>query len=91
MLIGIDFNYGDPSFAIKVTFHLVHFGMIGSKVRPNVCVILMEEIRRSPVEVASLSHYYLHVFFYIPRWLAGFLNHQLLRVYVVSIDPFQGR
>ena len=37
-------------------------------------ILLMEEIRRSPVEVGSLAHYFLGL--YIPRFLAGFLNHQ---------------
>ena len=34
-------------------------------------LLLMAEIRRSPVEVGSLSHY-LQGFIH-PRWLAGFL------------------
>ena len=37
-------------------------------------MLLMEEVRRSPVEVGTLAHYVpknMH-----PRWLAGFLNHQ---------------
>ena len=33
----------------------------------------MAKIRRSPVEVGSLSHYLQG--FVDPRWLAGFLNH----------------
>ena len=34
------------------------------------------EIRGSPVEVGSLSHYLRRVLFTSFRWLAGFLNHQ---------------
>ena len=37
-------------------------------------ILSMEEIRRSPVEDDSLSHYlkdFMH-----PWWLTGFLNHQ---------------
>ena len=40
----------------------------------DVQVLLMEEIRRSPVEVGSLSHD-LQGFYHHPRWLAlGFLE-----------------
>ena len=40
-------------------------------------ILLMEEIRRLPVEVGSLSSHYLQGFFTSKRWLGmGFLNHQ---------------
>ena len=45
-------------------------------------ILLMAEIRRSPVEVGSWSHYLRY--FIHPRWLGmGFLNHQQ---YVLSFN-----
>ena len=47
----------------------------------GLAILLMEQIRRLPVEVGRLSHYLRRVL-YIPRWLAGF--HPSTRVEPLS-------
>ena len=50
---------------IQIT-HDAHVGVLGERSSPWRMLLLMAEIRRSPVEVGSLT-YYLHGFIH-PRW-----------------------
>ena len=47
---------------------------------------LEEEIRRSPVEVGSLSHH-LQGFIH-PRWLAGFLKSTVGILYYIHMEHY---
>ena len=48
------------------------------------------DLRRSPVEVSSLSHYW-QLFFYIPGGCLGFLNHQQRYDFPVAVGPYAVR
>ncbi len=54
---------------------LAAVGVFSCHVCAGCTTVDSSEIRRTPVEVGSLSHY-LQGFFYIPGGCLGFLNHQ---------------